>query len=252
MIDHLAAALIAPLLLLQGDQPTAKSLLVDTFEELAQSQRKDGRWKTPRKTPEKLTDAGVTGLGVLLFVGGGHFPKHGKYHENVSKALAYLQKKLGKSGRVKGSFSNQALVTHALVEVYSVSRDESLKASAERAIGGLLAVQNEDGSFGDSRSGGIHQTTLGFLALKSAKVAGLEVKGDALKRAAGALTSAIDPTSLTAKGDQSPLDRHGSLAAVYVGVSGLGPTRPRAFRSVLRMRSGRPSIRRAIPEMPSS
>ncbi len=43
------------------------------------------------------------------------------------------------------------------------------------------------------------------------------MKGDGIKKAAGALTSAIDPTSLTAKGDQSPLDRRGSLAAVYLG-----------------------------------
>ena len=215
--EPFAAALAVPLLLFQAEQPTPESLILETLEQLTRTQKKNGRWKAPRKTPEKMTDAGVTGLAVLTLIGDGHTHKFGKYRKNVAKAVDYLEKQVDEKGRVKGSFSNQALVTHALAEIYSVSRDEDLKEMAEKAVEGLVGQQNEDGSFGGLRSGAIYQTTLGLLALKSAKIGGLQVKGRGMKGPAEALTALIDRASLRPKGDPSPLGLRGSLAAVFLG-----------------------------------
>ena len=217
MIDLLVVVLAAPLVLSQAEESKPTRLVLDTYEELDRTQKRDGRWKAPRKTPEKLSDAGVTGLAVLSFLRGGHTHKHGKFRENVAKATAYLSKQMDEKGRVKGSFPNQALVSHALIELSAVSRDEEIREIAQRALKGLLSRQNEDGSFGKQKSGRIYATTLAILAMKEAKMAGMNVDRAANRSAAGSLLDRIDETSLEPKGDPSLLDRRGARAAVFMG-----------------------------------
>lgn len=209
---------LATLLAFSPDDPTTtESLILETLEDLSRTQKKDGRWKAPRKTPEKLTDAGVTGLALLSFVGAGHTHKFGKFKGNVARAREYLEGQVGDDGSVKGGTANQAIVARALAELYAVSRDKDLEEAAKGAIEGLLKRQLRDGSIGDPRTGRYFETLMAIQAIGKARQAGVEVDRNRSRAASIFLEQKVDPENLKLRRDPSPLDRRGALAAIYLG-----------------------------------
>lgn len=216
MSGCLALASLIALLPAQDSSPTRR--VREVLHELKSTQGEDGRWKAPEKSPEGLTDEGMTGLALLVFAGAGNTHRHGEYMETAKKGLAYLADSLDDSGRVQGSIANQAVVTMALAELYAVTRDFKYKKAAAQTGKALLDEQHPDGGFGDSETGSIYATTLALMGMAACRVGNLKLEVEPhQERARDWLEDQVDPETLHIKGKTDPLGADGAAAAIYVG-----------------------------------
>lgn len=127
-------------------------------------------------------DVGLTGLGLLSFVGAGYDHKEGDYRETVRRALMYLRKVQANDGcfgaKEEDCFVyNHAIATMALCEAYGISGDEALKKTGDRAVDFILKAQNPGLAWRYGVKPGENDTSFtgwAILALKSARIAGLE------------------------------------------------------------------------------
>lgn len=150
----------------------------------------DGKCQGPGSdTGGSTYDAGLTGLAVLAYTGHGNSHRFGKFKLTVNNALRYLkqtQRRDGSIGYVEagvhGGMYNHALATMALCELYGVSRDFTLKRSAQKAVDFVLKAQNPNLGWKYRPKSGKNDTSVTgwmVLALKAAKTAGLEVPEEA-------------------------------------------------------------------------
>jgi len=140
-------------------------------------------------------------LTLLSFLGAGHTEKVGTYSEHVRKLVSWLSARQDKDGRIGASgdlpaeplaryriICEHALATTALAEANGMSRNAATGQAAERAVKWLAGqnvfeiarkLEKNDQITSDDIAG------LGWcvLALKSAKVAGIDVPADALEKA---------------------------------------------------------------------
>jgi hypothetical protein len=167
------------------------------LEWLAYHQEKDGSWD--RKSHESLynppthkDNVGVTGLATLAFLGAGHTEKHGKHKENVQRAVKWLIDNRNDRG-LWGSNTSEAWNTYmydnaiglmALAEAASMSRNETTKAAAQKAVDAMAENQVPYGGWGysDSKGDKNHEndtsvTIWAAMAMKSAHASGLKVPG---------------------------------------------------------------------------
>lgn len=127
------------------------------------------------------SDAGLTGLALLAFLGAGHTHLESEqYREVVRKGLSWLLSMQKPDGdlRYRGRIYCHSMATLSLTEAFAMSGDERLKEPAQRAIDWLAAAQHPQsggwrygpGQFGDTSVYG-----WAILALRSARNSGLEV-----------------------------------------------------------------------------
>jgi len=178
---------------------------------LARHQNPDGSWgcrdfEKQCKDPSckaHLPKAGAdypmaaTAFGLLpLFASGQTHKTKGPYQQVIVKGLLWMTKNQDpKTGRLgSGSMYEHGLGTIAICEAYGLSKDPKLRAAAQSAVGFTEDAQND-------HSGGWHYVanppTVGdtsvfgwqFMSLKSAQIAGLQVKPDTLAKAKKFLAS---------------------------------------------------------------
>ncbi|MCK6472512.1 MAG: zf-HC2 domain-containing protein [Planctomycetes bacterium] len=177
-------------------------------------------------------DPGITGLALLAFLGAGHSSKIGKYKGNVKAAIDYLLAQQGPDGdftsKVKPCHSNVTMYCHCIatlalaealameggargkIDTYQASQGKlgGLAGAVAKGVDLILKWQGLNGhgawsySFGGPElTGPLDPTATGWamMALKSAKVAGIEIPIDHFRRASDGLKSItfIDKT----KGD---------------------------------------------------
>jgi hypothetical protein len=154
-------------------------------------------------------DVGVTSLALLAYLGNGHTHRFGNHKRVVNKGLRYLkqvQKADGSIGFAQGeSIYNHAYATLALCEAYAVSRDFTLKAQAQKAIGFVLKAQNPNlgWQYGVKPGRNDSSVTGAMLqALLAGRTAGLKVPGSALEGATAWLARATNREGNT--GYQTP------------------------------------------------
>jgi hypothetical protein len=131
------------------------------------------------------SDAGATALGLLPFLAAGQTHKSkGPYKEYIRKGVEWLIRHQQPDGNLaKGSTQmmyGHGLATIALSETYGLSGDKQVGMAAQGAVNFILNAQNTaDGGWRYNPKDPGDTSVLGWqlTALKSAKVAGLNVGG---------------------------------------------------------------------------
>ena len=168
---------------------------------LKRQQKSTGNWQLHKGYPDPgyeylPTDSGATALALLVFLGDGHtHKKPGPYQETVRKGLKWLKDMQKSDGDLHDSeelgrqtaFYVHSQATIVLCEAYAMTKDETLKKPAERAVQFLAASQNPvKGGWkyqpqGPKSRGDLSVTGWALMALHSARAAGLKVPEEAFE-----------------------------------------------------------------------
>ena len=166
---------------------------------LAQHQESDGHWDTVRLGSRQKTDTAMTGLALLAFAGAGHTEKAGRYRDNVKRAVAWLESKPQANGLIfdstdaggyRGTGYPHAIATLALAEAAGMGNVKQTRAAAQRAMDYATdTLQSGEGSdklgwrYAPGQAGDLSVTGWYVMAMKSAKLAGLNVRASAFEGA---------------------------------------------------------------------
>jgi len=189
-----------------GNQATESAVLAALMW-LARHQEADGHWDSRKWGAvgskgvgwgDACFDESVTGLAVLAFLGAGHTSRAGKFRDNVKRAVDWIISKQ----RPEGNYStgknqeyqeyDSAICTLALVEEYGMTRNPLVRDAAEKGVNYIINKQKPSGGWAhtpwDSTS------VLGWMvmALKSAKMARINVPQDTFDNAIKRLDSISD------------------------------------------------------------
>lgn len=163
---------------------------------LSKHQRRDGRWQfqhgadcTCRNPGYNATDTAATGLALLAFLGRNHnHVDKSQYQETVLNGLNFLLT-TSKDGDLtmltEMSMYGQGIATLALAEAYAISKDPALKKPTQEAVDFIVQAQHPLGGwrYVPGQIGDLNVTGWQLMALKTARLAGLEVPDQTLQRA---------------------------------------------------------------------
>lgn len=165
---------------------------------LAGAQSDDGRWDASRHGAghERVvlghnrqgaggnSDAGVTGLALLAFLGNGQTHHRGVYTRQVAEGLEFLRRTQSRDGALFGDaqfFARMychSMATFAAAEALAMTRDDRLRPVVDAATRYSLACQHpSDGGwrYRPGNTGDTSQLGWQLMALGSAELAGLEL-----------------------------------------------------------------------------
>lgn len=161
---------------------------------LARHQSADGSWKAtgyvercPKEKPCKPNpggedgDGGVTALALVAFLGAGHSPASKDFGDAIQKGLQWFLKRQDREGCLEDRNTMKymyahAIATLALVEAYGLSRSETLKGPAQKAVDFLVSAQNTGKGWRYSQKCGDNDTSVTgwvVMALRAAELAKL-------------------------------------------------------------------------------
>lgn len=179
-----------------GGSDATERAIGSALEWLARNQEDDGRWDMRKHGANGDFDTAGAGLALLCFYGWGEtHNKGGKYRANVQRALNWLLKQQKENGdlRGRGRMYCHGIAAIALCEAYGATKDPKLREPAEKSIALILASQspskggwrynpaNENGK--PSEDSDLSVTAWQYMALHSARLAGLSVPDEAFARA---------------------------------------------------------------------
>ena len=156
-------------------------------------QRADGSWT------DGSHDVGVTGLATLAFLGAGHTHR-GKsgYAATVGKALQWLRDRQDALGKVSPRMYQHGLASIALSEAYGMTEDLPLKRPAQKAIDFLVRQMGANGGYGYTGPGDdTHVTSYQVMAIKSARLAKLDVPSPVVPKLRKYYDAAMGPDGTT-------------------------------------------------------
>lgn len=151
-----------------------------------------------------LKDYGVAGnelrctsMALLTFVGAGYDHKEGDYRATCRAALIWMRK----HQLADGSFDNandlrdHALVTYALCDCYGLSGDSIIMKMAEKAVAYLLSRRAPGSGWGEQIHAAPDAISTGYaiLAVKSAKMSGVEIETDEVYAGVGKFMQTLLP-----------------------------------------------------------
>ncbi len=136
------------------------------------------------------SDVAMTGYALYCFLGAGYDHKTGQYKKVVKKGLDYLLSVQKADGYLGDRNYENAIATMALCQAYAMSEDPALKGPAQRGVDQILAHENQEAAgastgygtglgwdyVGPSNRNDSSVTGWNVMALKSALIAGLDVK----------------------------------------------------------------------------
>ena len=189
---------------------------------LERAQEKDGSWDAKRWDGSNEYRVGMTGLALLAYEGAGCTHQKGQFGTVVAKALGWLQSKQRENGSFPfETFYEQGIATMAVAEAYGMTEDEKLRPMAQKAVSYIVRLQPEHGGFRyagpvERGQGDLSVTGWQIMAIKSAKLAGLDVPEQAFERSREFLKSSWREYGASAYlvGDAGP----GSLSMTSVGL----------------------------------
>jgi hypothetical protein len=139
------------------------------------------------------SDTAATGLALLPFLGAGQTPERGIYSEHVKRGLAWLihaQKSNGDLRSGSGNMYAHGIASIALCEAFMLTKDESLRKPAQKAIDFIIKAQDTKSGrrsggwrYSPGESGDLSVVGWQLMALQSARHAGLNVPKSVLDRA---------------------------------------------------------------------
>jgi len=153
-------------------------------------QKKDGSWD---EGGEGRHDVGITSLALMAFMSKAHFPGSGPYGTQLERAKDWLLKKAKEAadGYLGAVMYEHGLATLALSEMWGMTRskedDDAIQKALEAAVKVILRSQNPTGGgwryqpqidAGQDTS----VTVMVFVALASARQAGIMVPNETIKR----------------------------------------------------------------------
>ncbi len=165
-------------------------------------QESDGRWTGRRfdahcrecgGAAEFDSDAAMTGLALLCYLGAGHTPdKDGPYRAGVGKAIDFLLARQAANGDLRRdeTMYSQSIATVALCEAYAMTRDKRIGDAAKRAVEFMCeGVKRAASRRQDERSRADDTSVLGWqvMAMESARRCGIEVPDTTFRSAASFL-----------------------------------------------------------------
>ena len=196
----------------RGGNADSEAAVELALEWLAAHQKPNGSWSLVHTTeacgnycthpgsPERYEPA-ATGLALLAFLGAGYAHREGKYADVVKKGVYFLLQVMEETSH-GGSFLysspqgmyNQGVASFALCEAYQLSRDESLRGPATKAIQFIVYAQNDQGGWGylPKRPGDLTITGWQTMALKSADGAEIYIPAHTIVRIDKFLDSQTD------------------------------------------------------------
>lgn len=165
---------------------------------LMKQQNLDGSWGDGLTTLDgrPIDRVGMTSLALLAFMSHGysHLSKDSAegIHTGdvVRRALEWLMRNEGPEGRFSTSGDptlSQALATLALSEMYGLTGSDLFKESAQNAVRAFAAMQGPDGSWGD-----LFQSVWAAETLTSARLSGLAIEDEVVRRAGGYYKALLD------------------------------------------------------------
>jgi hypothetical protein len=147
-------------------------------------------------------DLGVTGLSLLAFLGAGHTHRHGRFKRTVKRALKALKARQGPEGRFGSDAGdghwiyNHLICALAASEAYGLSRRSPvLRGMAQNAVDYAVKCQNPGLGWRYGEQPGDSDTSCtawAVLALKSARLSGLDVPKNAFDGADAFLDKMTD------------------------------------------------------------
>lgn len=199
---------LASLALLAGRDPRQRAVLarrgggnelsersVDLgLEWIAQHQADEGNWSLDafelapqcqgRCTGQgHLSDTAATALALLPFLGAGETQHRGHYQAHVERGLTWLVNHQVKHGNLAGAGVGRmyahAQGTLVLCEALAMTGDSYLREPAQAAVKYLVKAQHRRGGwrYEPGQPGDVSVTGWALMALRSARLAGIEVPG---------------------------------------------------------------------------
>ncbi len=180
------------------------------LEWLANAQSPDGRWDSDGyeanlegPCPGKghpLYDPGQTGLALLAFLGAGYTHNEGKYKDTVKNGLKYLKEIQDPEGcfgdRLAHNFTyGHSVCALAMAEAYGLTGFPLFKRTAQKGIDFIHQSRNPYAAWRYGVQTGENDSSVTgwmVMALKSAKLAGLNVSPDTFKGARDFIDSVTD------------------------------------------------------------
>ncbi len=166
------------------------------FEFLIKTQKPDGSWA---KEDGTFSTAG-TSLGLMAFMVKGHFPGFGRHGEALDRAKEYLLKKAEESSTgYLGGMYEHGLYTLCLSELWGMTANKEdnkrIQVQLERAVQVILRAQSPLGGWRYHARPDCGQdtsvTAMVFVALASARQAGVLVPTETIDRVVGYLRDQV-------------------------------------------------------------
>ncbi|MBN1809307.1 MAG: terpene cyclase/mutase family protein [Planctomycetes bacterium] len=178
-----------------GGSPATEQAVDAALAWLVRNQEEDGRWNAARHGGSG-SDAFVTGLATLAFLGAGHTERTGRYKGNVLKAVDWMIKQQDKDGRIGDDGATHAACGTALCEAYGLARNgrtgKAAQAAADYSVN-IHQVPYSGYGLQPKQDADTLVTAWFVQQLKAAKVVGLKVPGEGFQGA----TNWFDKVSVT-------------------------------------------------------
>ena len=178
----------------KGGKDKSEKAVMLGLKWLKEHQKEDGSWSDEHKP-------GMTGLATLCFLGHGELPESSEFGPTVKKALDWMLARgaefQGRMSLTQGNFGSQpavyehAIVTYAMGEYYSMTKDERFAELLKQAVGYIVQGQNSLGGWDYHYDKGPRNdlSVAGWQiqALKAAHLTGLGIPGvdEALDKSMG-------------------------------------------------------------------
>ena len=221
------------LLAAYGGTATTEGAVVKGLEWLKRNQQRDGMWSLlgnfadGAPTENKVA---ATAMALLAFQGHGSTHQYGPYKDVVARAWNGLIKKQDAEGNffLTGGHHHRlythAQATIALCELYGMTRDETVKVSAQKALNYCISSQSPQGGWRYAPGGASDTSVTGWfvMALQSGRMAGLEVPATNLDRISAYLDSATTDGGskyayIPGQSDTLSMTAEGLLCRQYLG-----------------------------------
>jgi hypothetical protein len=225
-----------------GGTKESEATVVDGLKWLAKVQSPDGRWMLDGnfKNKGQANDIAGTAFGLLPFLGAGHTHKAGKdnpWDKPIERAIFFLLRKQDKkNGNFGGGMYAHCLATIALSEAYGLTQDPMLRRPTQMAVNYIVTAQHEAGGwrYGPNQAGDTSVTGWAVMAIKSAKMGGLDVPEITFRKAIRYMESVCDPNNegygYTGPGSTPTLSAVGLLCRQYL--QSWGPNNGRLIKGV--------------------
>ncbi|MEI6210188.1 MAG: hypothetical protein WCR06_01050 [bacterium] len=175
-----------------GGSSATEGAIRGSLDWLTRNQEPDGRWSCRRHGGEDGHDVAATALALLCYYGWGM--KHNvdcEYLKPVKDGMAWLLGQMKPDGDIRGAKSNtgmydQGIAAMTLCEAYGISRDPALFLPSSNAIAFIARAQNKEGGWRylpNATDSDMSVFGWQFMALHSARIAGIPVPSNALARA---------------------------------------------------------------------
>ncbi len=216
---------------------------------LADQQHDDGYWSLhefygmPGKKNvgqgKSRSDTAATGFALLPFLGTGQSHKTGDYREQIGKGLKWLVDNQKENGDLyAGGAGNAHMYSHgvaaiALCEAYGMSRDQNLRAPAQKALDFIVSAQHRGSGgwrYNPGQSGDTSVVGWQVMALKSGEMAGLHVPPQTLALAGKWLDSVEGQGNsqgrfgYTSRGGTVAMTAEGLLCRQFMGLGRNDPS----------------------------